>query len=543
MSVAKCGSVGLAPPPMSKEEMKALGYPQPPAYMEDPNWWTENFEKEKVDPRANPCLNLDINSQEFWNAAMRKPWAKQILREDQFKSLRKNNWLDGKEAVDRFNMEREEVGELLEECPVHLKKLVAPMMKYKICEKLLWNVKRESVEYGVPFQDLMLREETTHQLHELRRMIDTGGEAAAKDLDDQLTASVIEQSKLNDEEKEREKKERGRIYIDMQGLKTALEWGQKCKKDGLLEWEKGEYMEALRAWDEGDTTMKRFRAPHHCIQENQMLYELHGAVLRNVAQACIKLERWSHGLDAAERALEIDDQDHKAWFRKACVLEGLGRIEEAEKCIEKIEEIAVGRKDRTRLIKDCQAKKDKLQAVRDRNHSNLKKIMTKGFQNGIFGEDRKTEVAPPPELRNLPTPEEKPKVQKDLEWAGSLAPTKTLEQAERKRITKDGAQELLEALEEEYGEAAFQQRIDKLAKDVRLDCKEFLANLKKVAFEVQKPILERWGFELNPRGVMEMQAAIRDHTEKDGELKALSEKVLKLLYGSPELGMYKRVHG
>ena len=36
-----------------------------------------------------------------------------------------------------------------------------------------------------------------------------------------------------------------------------------------------------------------------------------------------------------------------------------------------------------------------------------------------------------------------------------------------------------------------------------------------VAFEVQKPVLEKWGFEGNEHGVREMTAAIRAHADKE----------------------------
>merc|ERR1719161_729104 len=355
-----------------------------------------------------------------------------------------------------------------------------------------------------------------------------------------------ERYKLQEEEKAKEEKARGRIVIDMHTLKIALETGQKCKKDGLLEWEKGNYEEAHASWRQGDQYLKRFKVPDHCKQENEWMYELHGAVLRNLAQACIKLEYWTEGIEAADDAIKIDDQDHKAWFRKACALEGLGKLDEAEECLTKIEDIAVGRPDRTRLVKDCQAKKDKLASLRDRNKANMKRIMAKGFLKGVFSEERPIEEGPPKELAHLPTPEEKPKVQKDLEWVGSLAPSEDRKPKDRKKITKDGALDLLDALEEAYSEPQFVQRVDKLIKDVRLDPKAFLTNLKKVAFEVQLPVLERWGFELNPRGVLEMQCAIQDHSQganPDPEVAKRAEEVLRLLYGDPKLRMYERVHG
>eukprot|EP00746_Dinoflagellata_sp_MGD_P164641 gnl/MRDRNA2_/MRDRNA2_93379_c0_seq1.p1 gnl/MRDRNA2_/MRDRNA2_93379_c0~~gnl/MRDRNA2_/MRDRNA2_93379_c0_seq1.p1 ORF type:complete len:536 (-),score=145.62 gnl/MRDRNA2_/MRDRNA2_93379_c0_seq1:135-1742(-) len=531
---------------VTDEQYKEYGYPQPPEYMKDPNWWKENMERERTDPRVNPNLNVDMTSQQFWDNAARKPWAKHIMRHDQYWQDRRANWLEQLEAVNKFNEEREQIGELLEECPMQIKKLVTPILKYKITEKILWNVKRESIEYEMPFAQLLEREETMDQLQTVRKAIDIGGEQAAQELDNQLNHGVHEKFLELEEEKEKAKKAEGRIVIDMHTMKMALETGQKCKKDGLLEWQKGNIAEAHSSWRQGDLYLKRFKVQEHCKRENEWMYELHGAVLRNLAQACIKLEYWNQAIEASDDAIQIDDQDHKAWFRKACALEGLGKFDEATECLSKIEEIAVGRPDRVRIEKDCQAKKDKLASLKDRNKANMKRIMAKGFLKGVFSEERPLEEGPPPEMAHLPTPEEKPKVQKDLEWVGSLAPSEDRKPKDRKKITKDGALDLLDALEEAYRDPQFMQRVDKLAKDVRLDPKEFLTNLKKVAFEVQLPVLERWGFELNPRGVLEMQCAIQDHSQgspPDAEVAKRAEEVLRLLYGDPQLRMYERIHG
>mmetsp|Transcript_49624 Transcript_49624/g.153456 ORF Transcript_49624/g.153456 Transcript_49624/m.153456 type:complete len:99 (+) Transcript_49624:1-297(+) len=84
-----------------------------------------------------------------------------------------------------------------------------------------------------------------------------------------------------------------------------------------------------------------------------MILELHSAVLRNLAQAAIKLELWGEAIDAADRVLEMNSDDHKAWFRKACALEGLGNFTDARVCLDRIEEIAVGRPDRDRLLQSA----------------------------------------------------------------------------------------------------------------------------------------------------------------------------------------------
>mmetsp|Transcript_23616 Transcript_23616/g.53976 ORF Transcript_23616/g.53976 Transcript_23616/m.53976 type:complete len:118 (-) Transcript_23616:19-372(-) len=112
------------------------------------------------------------------------------------------------------------------------------------------------------------------------------------------------------------------------------------------------------------------------------------------------------------------------------------------------------------------------------------------------------------------------------------------------RITRDSAWDLLSDLEGAYTDPWFVQRVDKLVIDVAFDTRHFLQHLGPVALEVQKPILEKWGFEPSAEGLLEMRAALRDHTQgpvKDQRLQDRAEAVHRALHGSPHLNMYQRV--
>merc|ERR1719414_1787091 len=172
-------------------------------------------------------------------------------------------------------------------------------MKYKIVENLLLSVNRESKETGIPFEELIRYPETLSELHSARQRLDDGGDAEAQRLQDEMDLMVRRANEALAEERKKEERERGRTLIDMQGLKISLDFGTKCKKDGMLEWQQGNIEEALACWRQGDETLRKFRAPTKCFNENMMVIELHSAVLKNIAQAAIKLERWNDALDAA----------------------------------------------------------------------------------------------------------------------------------------------------------------------------------------------------------------------------------------------------
>lgn len=447
--------------------------------------------------------------------------------------------------VMRCNRKREEVAELLEECPMDVKRLVTPVLKYRVVESLLQSVNDEAKEMGVPFQELLQSTETMRELHLLRRRLDEGGDAEAKRLQEEVDTMTNRARQALAEERRELEKARGRTVIDMQGLKLALTFGEKCKKDGLIEWQRGNLEEAIASWRQGDDTLRRFRAPKSCISENMMILELHSATLRNIAQAAIKLECWGEAIDAADRVIDMNQDDHKAFFRKACALEGLGKLDEAARCLDRIEDIVVGRADRDRIVQECKQRRERLHAQEARDTARQQRMLRRSMEKHIFSSSRdrlSTEPSSAPSTdRGLAT----------IAAQAPLVPVKMQEcepyrvnNTECKKITRDGAWDLLDDLEAAYADPCFKKRVDKLSADVVFNARHFMEHLSGVALDVQKPVLKKWGFEPSASGLLEMQIALDSHTkglDKDPKLEARARAVEKTVYGSPELNMYERV--
>mmetsp|Transcript_63440 Transcript_63440/g.138136 ORF Transcript_63440/g.138136 Transcript_63440/m.138136 type:complete len:608 (+) Transcript_63440:43-1866(+) len=528
--------------PCSDEQAEQeYGYPTWPEEMKNPNFFAEELHRMRTDPRYNKNLLLDPNSQEYWNEAARAPWAKVLLRREEWRNERRSRWLYQAGHVEEMNKSREEVAELLENCSMQVKRLVAPMLRYKPVESLLWTVYSQAKQSGLPFEEFVERADIIEGLQSARQQLDRGGEHAATLMQEEADALVEKMNGAVLDKRRMEDRERGRVTIDMTGLKAVLEYAQKCKKDGLVEWERQNWDEALLSWQQGDDVIRRFRAPMRSLEENELISELHGALLRNMAQAALKLERWREAAAAAERALELDDQDHKGWFRRACALEGLGRLEEAQECLTRIDEIAVGRPDRARLVADTQRRRAKLSSLQERHGARQRRMLQKSLATGVFGGK---EEATPQRL------DVDPSSPSPIHSSGERLPTAPAPVARRtaaeaaKTLTREGARDLLAALQEAYSNTRFVQRVDKLIGDMRFDVQNFLAHHGRLALEVQGPILRSWGFEASETGVAEMTGAIAAHTEGpfgDPQLRRQAAVLSRALCGSPELGMYERV--
>lgn len=507
-------------PVYSKEQLKEWGYPVYDPKFDDPEWLSQQLQREQTDPRENPNFFLSHEDPRFWNNAARKPHMKALLQSDDHWKLRKNTWLEQFQQVKQSNDFRREVADALEECSMATRRLVGPILHCRPVESHLMQVVGQAKERGVPFPQLVETAENQRILMDFRNTFDHEGEAGIHRIFQDWHQREIKQSE----------ERRSQLAIvpgesSMKELQDGLAFASKYRKDGLVEWERGNHEDALKAWRLGCEALQRIRVPDTHPSEQKFFSEVKIALLKNRALAALKLNSWQEALDSSEQVLKLDDQDHKAWFRKACALEGLGRLQEVEACLSMIDSIAVGRPDRDRLEQETMVKREKVKALIDRDQVSQQRMLRLGLQKCLFSEEREASTATNDAA--LEDAAQLPRVQ-----------VPRVDDLTRKRLTKDGAEDMLKALELAYSDATFREQVRKLARDVR-NKDEFSLYLSKVALPIQQPVLERWGFEATEVGVIEMQMAIEDHTKHCDQLKRRATQTQRVLYGE----MYHAVHG
>uniref|UniRef100_A0A7S0FW38 Protein C10 n=1 Tax=Pyrodinium bahamense TaxID=73915 RepID=A0A7S0FW38_9DINO len=484
----------------------------------------------EVDPQMSP-----LNTQAFWNEFMRRPDAKAAYQAERRLQEKKSLWLQEKQIIEDRSEHRKQVAEALEDAPADIKKLIAPMFHIRVVEQFLWMVYDESSKKGIHFLDKLRDDRTLEHLRKLREQFQEGGEERMQGMENQWYSICN-----NIAEEEDKKKEKQPARIDIHTLKHVLEFGQECKREGNNKFREGLYEEALFIYSQGDDMMKKWKVDKHLKNEHKWLKDYHLACLKNKAQAALKLDLFQTALEAAEAALQLDEEDHKAWYRKVQAQKGLGRFKEAEESLSRIEDIAQWCPDRLQLLRDCEAERKRIRIAAAKHKVGTKDMLGKAFEAGVFSADREQELEngaksqQQPALDSFEVDEEKERRKK------ALADQKPLER--NIQLTAALAGDLIDELADGYGQRWFQERVRKCARDSGFERSVFLMRLKSIAFEVQKPILMKWGFEGNDQGVREMTAAIREHGGKDGHempawLKEKQNRCLELLYGGKEGGM------
>mmetsp|Transcript_20068 Transcript_20068/g.46750 ORF Transcript_20068/g.46750 Transcript_20068/m.46750 type:complete len:515 (-) Transcript_20068:88-1632(-) len=503
-------------------------------------------------PRRSLPAAEDPNNKAFWDEFMRRPDAKAAYQAEQRLREKKKAWLQQRQEIDERAKLRVRVADALEDAPTELKKLIAPMFHIRIVAQFLGDIYEECVRTKRSFHERLMDPETMGHLRKFRENFQEGGEARMQDLEDEWNAHTKAMNEL--EEKKREVVPQ---VCDINTLKQLLEYAQECKREGNLKFREGLYEEALEIYSQADDAMKKWKVSQNMKNEHKWLTDFHLACLKNKSQAALKLELFQTALEAADSALKLDIEDHKAWYRKLQAQKGLGKFKEAEESLLRVEDIAQWCPDRRRILRDCDTERKRLKWAAIKHKTGTKEMLGKALEAGIFGGERERELEDarrqledaeeaarslqdaPPRLGAAPAPKSKAAAKKEA----TLKPLEEMKPLKRDiHLTAALAGELIDELAESYKAKWFQDRVRKCARDSGYERSIFLMRLQDIAFKVQKPILVKWGFEGTEHGVREMTAAIKEHAGSDGKampdwLRRKYLRCLELLYGGQEGGM------
>merc|ERR1711862_761428 len=121
-------------------------------------------------------------------------------------------------------------------------------------------------------------------------------------------------------------------------------------------------------------------------------------------------------------------------------------------------------------------------------------------------------------------------------YSAQLQDPSRLDEDTRKRVTRDGASDLLEDLWEAYSDPGFQEQVRKLAFDMHNmgQGRKSSEHTWQLLPCLCRRLCCRSGVLTHPKGVMEMSRALSDHTRQGSanpKLRERAEQVFRLLYG------------
>jgi len=516
----------------------------------------------------------DVRKPEFWNKFMQRPEVQAAMRTklkyESFAEAAQRTKLDKLERKQR----RYEIMHELMQCATNVKHLISPMFRYKITQLYLWKVLCEARKDGILFCDKLRQPQVYHRLMAIKAEITAGpygvaGWQAEEEVEEDLMDKMVVEADCIPGGIDGEAPDRKQV-LDRREIQGVLDFGQQIKSEGNEAFANENWEGALTRYCQGDEMLKNFAAEPHLNKENKELKTMHRACLNNKANAALKMDQWQNALRAAEDALRLKHDDEKALFRKAQALESLGRTEEALECLEEVEQIAedMDEEFKEAILDDVRERKQEIRDINRKAAKDFAKMFKAMGDKKVFGEGRflADGTSPPPALTG--DEERKFKKMKDKQEYFEAKQRHEIEQrrkeglplieppkepdiptpnkpaalgyrtVERTRtLTKAQAGELIDELLASYSDAAFQKKVHADAKAVMYEYQPFVRRLRKTAFQVQEPILVKWGFDPSEEGLQEMMVCLSDHTLRDKKLRGAADESTKMLFGGED-GMW-----
>jgi len=520
------------------------------------------------------AMAKDVRNPEYWNKIMQRPEVqaamKTKLKYESFAEQAQRSKLDKLER----KQQRYDIMHELMQCATNVKHLISPMFRYKITQQYLWKVLCEARKEGLLFCDKLRQPQVYHRLMAIKAEITAGpygvaGWQAEEEVEEDLMDKMVVEADCIPGGVDGEAPDRKQV-LDKREIQGVLDFGNQLKSEGNEAFANENWEGALTRYCQGDEMLKNFRAEPHLQKENKELKTMHRACLNNKANAALHMDQWQNALRAAEAALKLKADDEKALFRKAQALEGLGKTQEALETLDEVQQVAedMDEEFKEMIMADVEERKANIKDIEHRAAKDYHKLFKAMADKKVFSEGRflADGTSPPPALtgdqeRKIKRMKDKQEYedgkrkyemeQRKKEGKPLVEPPKEPDMPtpnkpaaigyrnmERTRtITKAQAEELITSLLEAYSYPEFQKKVHADAKAVMYEHQPFVRRLKKTAFPAQKPILEKWGFDISEEGLQEMMICLSDHTNRDSKLRKLADESTKMLYGGED-GMW-----
>mmetsp|Transcript_60975 Transcript_60975/g.196454 ORF Transcript_60975/g.196454 Transcript_60975/m.196454 type:complete len:555 (-) Transcript_60975:339-2003(-) len=350
--------------------------------------------------------------------------------------------------------------------------------------------------------------------------------------------------------------------------------GREERKEGVVAFEQERYDKAFWHFWQGLKLVARapgsLSGPHA---------KLRCDLYKNKSAAALKLQMPRVALGAANEALSIDMRDEKAWYRKSCALEALERQEEAMAALAKAglagakqdaqAQRAVGRAAAGQPQEPAVAPEEELEPPLHKLMESL--VFIEVGVDSIAATDMimhiqaelGTTPIPATLVFDCPTVYEavtvllshinaadelyyRRKMNSTL-WRAmcrSLGRDPVLDSMRGRKspanwpsYSQDEATAVLLDLKAAYDDESWVQQTMLLARKVAFEQRSFLVGLRSRVLEVQRPILEKYGFDADSEGLRSLECALVHAAMKSSRVDDLLQKVRVALQGGPN-GMW-----
>ncbi|KAF7456209.1 TPR repeat-containing protein [Cryptosporidium felis] len=322
-------------------------------------------------------------------------------------------------------------------------------------------------------------------------------------------------------------------------LKSHMEFGEMILKEGKDAFERQDYELSFTRYTQGVELLCWVRGAE---EESELLrLEMYKKFLKNQALLALKLGKYNDSIQSCNKVLKIDDCDEKSIFRRGECFLMLGRFEEAKKDFRFICEFDYFSRDAK-----AQSRK-KLVEIMKRSKSNNK--VSKGIigrLDGLMQENRDSgRTSAPEEASQALQPPYSPRVSGppgavlQTPHSGNDGPSHSSTSTPKREIEPhfdlETTKDILEELLFRYSSEEFEKQLFQLRKLSDYDEKRLLRRLKNVLPEVNIPVFQKHGLDLESMSYEKARRTVEESVfywrTRDSQVKTLSKEIYKHIMG------------
>lgn len=424
--------------------------------------------------------------------------------------------------------------DLLEEAPPEVRAKLAPIWKFCFAQWHIYDAGLEALAEGKTLQQGFEEEMLQADIASLMKLFESG-ELEKADTAEKWTWKLLDPFPPA-----------GSLEPWTEEVATpVIKVGREERKEGVLAFEQERYDKAFWHFWQGLKLIAR--APGSASGPHA---KLRCDLYKNKSAAALKLNMPRVALGAANDALAINMRDEKAWYRKSCALEALGRKQEAKAALAKAGLSADAREAQEAAADRAVVTGQPQEPTTFFEEGELEPPLHQLLESLLFVEIGVDSIAAVDLLMHIqaelttPIPRtlvfDCPKVKEavtlllshinaadELFYRRRMNSTvwRALCQAlgrdpvkdalrgrcvpvERCECSEERALALLGELKAAYEDDAWVQQVRTLAKKAAFEQRSFLLSLRPRALEVQRPILERHGLDPDADGLRSLECGL-----------------------------------
>eukprot|EP00916_Digyalum_oweni_P025732 GHVL01042363.1.p1 GENE.GHVL01042363.1~~GHVL01042363.1.p1 ORF type:complete len:465 (+),score=110.76 GHVL01042363.1:50-1444(+) len=457
----------------------------------------------------------DLNSQTFWYKFLQRPEAQEAIKSDQEGMVKELSTAMEHDMCEK----RRELSAQISECSSEFKKMIHPIIKYGMVQKILYSTLQSCKDENINFCDKISNSQSLfNQMSQLRNIYD----ASPNDILDieKKWEKIIENANNDEQQPWIPQISKGKRKLDAYMLKDHLQLGEQMNADGRDAYTKNDWESALLKYTQAVRLFEWVEASN----KNDQMYldEVYLRALKNRAAAALKLNKWQEAIESTTEALRVDDMDMKALYRRGKALSCLGKTKQAKEDFKKIIKHPLPDWTCKNAAKEAL---NNIDIIESNDKSKTRRMMTDGFKSEIFSTGRPTSSGGSSTSTIAPLEDDSTPVSSSRTNSPTIPESKRI-------LSKEDVLRLLTDLKSAYQTNEMTERLYQIRRDADFEEQRILRRLRKVLPEIQTPILRNFGFddENHNTNRMNMEKAV-SQWYMEPQVKQLSKEIMQTIHG------------